>query len=128
MASIFAVGDVPCGIFSPLDGMGIQATLSFVRAAARLTVSAPYQTPGGEVLQSYVAIGTYRGELEPDHGGLERTAAGQIIDIAYKFYVTGTPDLQEGDRTYIAGRQAEVVAPNQFGLDHLEAQMRWIGR
>jgi hypothetical protein len=128
MPSIFQVGDTPCGIFAPQDGESLWTTVSFARTAAAQYASNPTQTPGGEVLQSFINIGPYTGWLIPNHGGLERTEAGVIINLVYDFIVPGVVDLREGDRAYVNGRQIEIVAPNQFGQDHLEAQMKWLGR
>ena len=126
--SIYSPTDAPCGIYGDVPGVGMTLTLSFARNAAEHYGRTPAQSPAGEVLQSYIAIGPYTGEYTPNHGGLERTKEGVIIDIAGDFVVKGIPDIRELDRVYIGRQQLEVVAPNQFGDDHLECQLRWIGR
>ncbi len=116
----------PCGIFAGQGGL--TTTLSFVRATAALQHRAPTQTAGGEVLTSYTPIGTLTGDLQPNKGGIQRLIAGQVVEVAYYFFVLGSPNVQELDRTIVEGRQTEVVAVNQFGGDYAEILLKQIGR
>ena len=117
------------GIFTPgFCGAGLQTTLSFVRSEALLQHRMPTQSPAGEVLLSFAAIGTVAGDLQPNKGGIQRLVGGQVVEVAYAFFVPGEPDVQELDRAWIDGLQTEVVACNQWGRLYAEVLLRYVAR
>lgn len=127
--SIFAVNDAPCGPFAPaFCGTGAQYLLSFVRPANIAQRRFPVQNSAGEVLLSYVDAGNFSVEIQPRQAGFPRYVAGTVIEVHYVGFVTGNADIRVGYRCTISSAQCEVVTAMHYGTEHLELELRQIGR
>jgi hypothetical protein len=127
--SIFSPSDAPCGIFAPGGCVGdTQRLVTVTRAAHLVSSAAPVQNASGEVVLSFVSIGSVLMDLQPQNAGFLRQIQGQIIEIAYIGFVMGNPDIRVGDRAYISNAQTEVVNAGHYGIDHCEVQFKHIGR
>lgn len=120
MPNIFQL-QAPCPLFASQDGMSDWQTITFQRATRS-------QTSAGEIVLSYTTVGNFLGELQPQPAGITRAIHGIVLEVAYKFFVQGTPDIQELDRTTIAGDQVEVVTASQWGKEHMEIDLRYMAR
>jgi hypothetical protein len=118
----------PCPLFQPASGFSDYATIQFVRAAHLVAASNITVNAAGETVLSFIPVGSYTGELQPAPAGLVRLIHGVVDKVDWRFVVLGMPDIQDGDRAYIAGKQVEVVTAAQWGVEHLEAELKYIGR
>ena len=121
MPNIFQL-QPPCDLFAPQDGLSDWQTLTFQRATRT-------QTNAGEIVMSYAVIGNFLGELQPQPAGLARVIHGIVLEVAYRFFVDGAPDIEELDRVVLdEGDQLEVVTTAQWGEEHCEVDLKHIGR
>lgn len=120
MPNIFQL-QPPCPLFAPQDGMSDWQTIAFQRATRT-------QTSAGEIILSYATVGNFLGELQPQPAGTTRVIHGIVLEVAYKFFVQGTPDIQELDRATIGGDQVEAVTAAQWGQEHMEVDLRYMAR
>jgi len=120
----------PCGIFAPGGWCGdtLIQDITFVRAASLLTPTAPVQNTAAEVLLSFVTLGPYTLDVQPQPAGFSRMMAGQLVKVDLLLIGMGTVDLQEGDRCTIDGRRLEVVNALHYGGHHTEIELQHLGR
>lgn len=128
MASVFGVGDSPCGVFAAQAGT--QQTLSFARAAHLYYSYAPIQNARGELVLSYIGIGSHSLDLQPATPSLIlRQLHGVVNEVSWRGFLMGRPDIQELDRCYDeTGLQLEVIAVAQYGDEQCELDFRSLGR
>ena len=130
MTSIFApAADGLCGIFAPgLCGTGFTQAITFVRAASLLHATAPVQNTAGEVLLSFVELGPYTLEVQPQPAGFTRMVAGLLVKVDVVLFGFGVVDIQEGDRCTLNGVRLEVTNALQWGQHHIEIECQHLGR
>lgn len=120
MASIFQV-TAPCPLFAAQDGLSDVVTLAFQRATRD-------QTAAGELVLSFADVGTFLGELQPVPTGTARLIHGIVHEVAYRFFVDGNPDVQDGDRCTISAAQLEIVTTSRYGVEHAEIELKHMAR
>ena len=120
MSSLFALR-APCPLFGPSCDAGDWQTLSFQRSTKE-------QNSAGELLLSFAAVGSVLGELQPRPAGVVRVIHGVVLEVAYTFFVQGAPDIRELDRTTVDGAQLEVVTAAAWGEEHMEVDLKHLGR
>lgn len=127
--SIFSPNDGPCGIFSPeLCGMGLHQPVTFVRSAALVQHRAPTQNAAGEVLLSFIDIGTFLLEVQPAPAGYSRMAQGILVKVDVFMYGLGYVAVQEGDRCMLNGQRLEISNALHWGQEHTEIELQHMGR
>lgn len=119
--SVFNTGDAPCGVFGAVDGYGTFRTLEFVRGART-------QNSAGEIETIYRPVATITGDVQPMPAGLMRELHGQVFMVKYRVFTTGVTSLHDGDRTYVDGAQVEVTQIAQYGTEHAEIDLGYMGR
>ena len=120
MASLFQLTD-PCPLFAPQPGMGTQQSLVFQRATQG-------QTSAGEVVLSFATAGTFSVDLQPMPAGIVRILHGVVYEVAYRMFLFNNPDIRDGDRCTISAQQLEIITTARYGVEHVEADLRFIGR
>src|ERR1700675_1163952 len=120
MSGLFALR-APCPLFASPEGLSDWQTLSFQRSTKE-------QNSAGELLLSFSAVGSVLGELQPQPAGVTRVIHGVVLEVAYRFFVQGVPDIRELDRTTIDGAQLEVVTAAQWGQEHMEIDLKHLAR
>jgi|ERR1041384_2368402 hypothetical protein len=126
--SILTPSDTPCGIFGP--SVCTNATLRAVtvyRAAHLAQATAPVQNASGEVVLSFVAVGTFQVDWHPKSAGLLRQLQGQVVEIAAVAFGAPTVDIQELDRCTVDAKRLECVNVLPWG-DHNEYEFRALAR
>lgn len=127
--SIFSPTDGPCGIFSPeFCGMGTQQVVTFLRSVALVQHRAPTQTAAGEVLLSFVEIGTFLLDTQPAPAGYSRMAQGILVKVDMFMYGVGFVPVQEGDRCTLSAVRLEVTNALHWGQEHTEIELQHLGR
>jgi hypothetical protein len=119
--SIFANSDAPCGVFGAVVGQDTFAAVSFVRGFRS-------QNSAGEIETIFRPVATITGDLQPIPAGLTRELHGQVFQVQYNFITMGETILQDGDRAYVRGAQVEVTQIAQYGTQHCEIELGYIGR
>lgn len=111
------------GAFTPcfpnfLCGGGI-VSLAILRAASNA------QNSFGEVVLSFVSIGSIKVDLQPQAGGISRNVHGQVARVNFIGVVNGNPDVQEFDRSVISNVFIEVTDVLRWG-GHSEIFWKWV--
>ena len=125
--SLFTLS-APCPIFAPAVGQGDVISLVFQRAAHILEGRAITVNSAGETVLSFVKMGEFIGELQPQGGNYVRMLQGVVVQVDALFFVMGNPDVQVGDRCTLSGVQMEAISTQQYGLEHSEVSLHHIGR
>ena len=121
MGSIFQNDDAPCGVFGGVTGMDAFTSINFTRGFRS-------QNSAGEIETIYRPVVTIIGELNPIPAGITRELHGQVFMVKYNFYTVGVSPLKDGDRAYVNGAQVEVTQIAQYGTQHSEVQLGYLGR
>ena len=101
--------------------------VSHARAAHLFEHHAPTQDARGDLLTSWVGIGSISLEMQPMDRDVKREIHGVVVEVAWIGFVMGSTTLQELDRTFFMGYQLEVVQVAPWG-DHAEIIYKEIGR
>ena len=130
MASVFSVQESTCSecVFAPTPGLGTEQWVSFVRLNSVRNGYAPAQNSGGELVLSYIPIGTFMMDLQPAPLGFPRHIEGTQVNVDYRGIVPNNVDLRFGDRCYLCNYQLEVFNVAHYGTEHTELELRFIGR
>ena len=101
--SVFGVFDATCDacVFAPVPGMDTEQLVSFARLNSVRNSYAPVQNSAGELVLSYVPIGTFIMDVQPVPLGFPRYLEGAIFNPDYRAYVLTNVDIRIGDRCYI---------------------------
>ena len=127
--SLFTPSQGSQGIFAPTGCDGtLEQPVSFVRNAALARHTFPVQNAAGEVLLSYIPVGTFTLQCEPVPAGYTRMLQGIVIQVDVRMYGLGYVDVQEGDRCYFQGKQLEITNALHYGQHHTELELQHIGR
>ena len=120
MANLFQL-TAPCPLFAVPDGMMTQQSLVFQR-------STHDQTSAGEVVLSFANVGTFSVDLQPMPAGIVRVLHGVVYEVAYRMFLYNNPDIRDGDRCTVSSQQLEIITTARYGVEHVEADLRFIGR
>ena len=128
--SVFAVHDASCDacVFAPLAGVGTEQLVSFVRLNSTKNGYAPIQNSSGELVLSYVPIGTLLCDIQPKAKGYPYQQQGVVAEADYLGIFAGNADIRYGDRCYLSNLQLQCVKVDHWGGEHLEIELAIIGR
>lgn len=129
--SIFNVtGPADGGIFSPTPGYGADVLVSFVRSTLRIApaLAQPRLTSAGETGLSFATLGTFLGTLQPARANYLRLLHGILTQVDFRMFILGEADIAEGDRCTIEGKRCEVINTQHWGTEHIELDLRYLGR
>ena len=108
--------DAPCGIFGASFG-----TTEFFRQIA-------FQNSAGDTLLSFHSLGSYVVEWQPVPSEVRRQVGGVVVEVSDRGIIMGTTVLQELDRCVLYDRQVEVVQVARYGDEHVEVDVKHVGR
>lgn len=120
MANLFQL-TTPCPLFAVPDGMMTQQSLVFQRATRD-------QTSAGELVLSFANVATFSIDLQPMPAGTTRLIHGVVHEVAYRMFLYNNPDIRDGDRCTISAQQLEIITTARYGVEHVEADLKYIGR
>lgn len=102
-------------------------TISFARKAHLLYGTPPVQNARGEIVLSFVDIGTQTFQMQPLDRELRRELHGIVVEIAWVGFVMGSTTVRPEDRCLFLGDHLEVVQVSPWE-DHVEVEFREVGR
>jgi len=98
---------------------------TFVASLAILRSVSNAQNSYGEVLLSFISVGSIKIDLQPLAGGVSRNVHGQVVRVNFLGIVSGNADVREFDRAVVSSNVIEVIDVLNFG-DHKELSLRWV--
>ena len=128
--SVFAVHDASCDtcVFAPIAGVGTEQLVSFARLNSVKNGYAPVQNSSGELVLSYVPIGTLLCDIQPKSKGYPHQQQGTVAESDYLGIFTYNADVRYGDRCYLSNLQLECVKVDHWGYETTEIELLIIGR